>query len=184
MYQRSVARKSKHEPVAGLSAESMAAAGLSETSSRALWIPAIVAVAVACAALAVVTSGPDPIQLWGGAAAGHRGPMGPEFLWTFGILGAGALVGGLLSRSRIFSVMLFNALTAFVGGMGIAVVLMVRAYPSLESPSPVPVALEVLFHAINWGLPLAMLQIATALSGRLIRRLLPWSSMSRAEACL
>lgn len=148
----------------------MRAAGLRETKSWALRLPALVAI-VACSALFAEALSADPhTPLYGGAARGHREGMPPLFQSMFLTFGAGAALGGLLSRVRLHTLVLFNAASAFVAALVLSLVYMLRAHGTEGSLSSWAAA-AIFFLVFNWAFPFAIFQIAAALVGRLAQRL-------------
>ncbi|MEM6994501.1 MAG: hypothetical protein AAF721_28555 [Myxococcota bacterium] len=155
-------------PKAALSSSTLAAAGLRETTSWALRVPALIALLLAVAVFVPALIHEPRSAVWGGAAGGHRGPASSVWLSMFLYLGSGAVLGGLVSRARVHTLMWFNASAAVVAAVVLGTVLCIATWPA--PADPLPMAAAVSFLAFNWGFPLALLQMGGALVGRALQR--------------
>ena len=148
----------------------MAAAGLRESSSWALRLPALLAIVAATALFAIDLASPDPSAMYGGAAAGHREPLSDLFKLIFVLLGAGAFVGGLVSRVRVSTLLWFNVASAAVAGLAMAISF--AMLKTSEHALGLWTVAGVAFFAGNMAVGFVLFQMAGALVGRLLRRLI------------
>jgi len=146
----------------------MAAAGLRDSTSWALRIPALLAIVAATALFSIDLVSEDPSRMYGGAAGGHKEPLSDLFKLIFVLLGAGALVGGLLSRVRTSSMLWFNVASATVAGLAISVAGLILE--PTEHAFGLWTVIGILILTGNLAVGFVLFQFAGGLLGRLLQR--------------
>ena len=144
----------------------MAAAGLRESSSWALRVPALLAIVAATALFAATLTSKGP----SGLVSGYPLAWWEQFELIFVVVGAGGLLGGLTSRVRVSTLLWFNVVSASVAGLSLSIAQVVLRDSGhlLGLWTVVGVAIFAGYLAV-WFIPC---QLAGALVGRALRSLL------------